>query len=252
MSLGHLIVDGTDMIEHGVWLNGSGAYNAATRDVTTVKVPGRNGDLIFDNGRYENVTIEYPCFIRRNALKGEAFLHMRKALSFLHGYVRIEDTYRPDGYRMGRIIDGINPSTIVWTQDAVFFTLKFDCKPQFFLFDGEIETEVTSSKVFKNDVAYASPLFRVYGYGYFQVVCNGTPYFVHVEDPSPLAPEYIEIDFETGDASDGGINNLNRYVSLVNPGQDFPLIEEGFTVSFGTGSGNAITKIGVTPRWWVV
>lgn len=44
--------------EHFV-ISGYGTYGAPERDVEAVAVPGRNGDLIFDNGRFTNAEVYY-------------------------------------------------------------------------------------------------------------------------------------------------------------------------------------------------
>ena len=44
-------------------------FSSPTRDVRVMQVPGRNGDLIMDNGRFESVIRSIPC--RLEAPKGE-------------------------------------------------------------------------------------------------------------------------------------------------------------------------------------
>ncbi len=44
--------------EHFV-LSGSGTYGAPERDVEAIAIPGRSGDLIFDNGRFTNAEVFY-------------------------------------------------------------------------------------------------------------------------------------------------------------------------------------------------
>ena len=44
-------------------ISGSGTFVSPTRDVESIAVPGRNGDLHIDQGRYENINITYPAFI---------------------------------------------------------------------------------------------------------------------------------------------------------------------------------------------
>lgn len=44
--------------EHFV-ISGYGTYGAPERDVEMVAIPGRNGDLIFDNGRFTNAEVYY-------------------------------------------------------------------------------------------------------------------------------------------------------------------------------------------------
>ena len=59
----HIIIAGRDLADFGVYISGNGTYNAPARDVKSVAIPGRNGELTLDNGRFKNVTVKYPAFI---------------------------------------------------------------------------------------------------------------------------------------------------------------------------------------------
>ena len=43
--------------DFGIYLSGSGVFNAPERDVETISIPGRSGDLILDNGRFKNISV---------------------------------------------------------------------------------------------------------------------------------------------------------------------------------------------------
>ena len=66
-----LTFDGVSLKDFGVYINGNQTYNAPARSRTYVSVPGRNGDLIIDNGRYENTELVYHAFIYRDYQNGE-------------------------------------------------------------------------------------------------------------------------------------------------------------------------------------
>ena len=61
-----LTFDGVSTKDFGVYISGGGTYNAPARSREVISVPGRNGDLIIDNGRYENTEVVYHAFIYRN------------------------------------------------------------------------------------------------------------------------------------------------------------------------------------------
>ena len=54
--INYFTFDGKTSTDFGMYISGSGTYNAPERDVTTYNIPGRNGDLIVDNGRFLNTT----------------------------------------------------------------------------------------------------------------------------------------------------------------------------------------------------
>ena len=58
--------NGKSSSDFSTYISGSGTYDAPKRDVSTVEIPGRNGSLTIDNGRYENIDLKYPAFIRSN------------------------------------------------------------------------------------------------------------------------------------------------------------------------------------------
>ena len=58
------IYDGKNSKDYGVYISGMQTYNAPERDVTSLEIPGRNGELTIDNGRYKNINITYPAFFR--------------------------------------------------------------------------------------------------------------------------------------------------------------------------------------------
>ena len=61
-----IIFNGQSLRDFGVYISGLNTYNAPSRDVDSVKVPGRNGTLTMDNGRYNNINVTYPAFICNN------------------------------------------------------------------------------------------------------------------------------------------------------------------------------------------
>ena len=50
-----LYFDGQSSGTYGVYITGEAVYNAPARDVEMVTIPGRNGQLALDKGRFENI-----------------------------------------------------------------------------------------------------------------------------------------------------------------------------------------------------
>ena len=80
----YLYFAGRDSREFGIYISGSGTFNAPERDIEFVSVPGRSGDLTIDNGRFLNVTGTYPAFIHQNFAENAA--KARLWLQSLTGY----------------------------------------------------------------------------------------------------------------------------------------------------------------------
>lgn len=135
MGMNQLIYGGINTADYGIGISGGGTYSAPQRDVKRYEVPGRNGDLIVDNGRYKNVTVTYPAFLAREFVN--RIDDFRSALMAKTGYQRIEDTYHPDEYRMGMIAKNFDPETVGAYNNSGTFDLSFYCKPQRFLRSGD-------------------------------------------------------------------------------------------------------------------
>lgn len=228
-----IVFNGKKLKDYGVFISGEAVFDAPKRDTTSVKVPGRNGALTLDNGRYENIPLKYPAFIVRSFK--ERVSELRNFVLTQSGYQRLEDTYHPDEYRLAR-----------WSTDfsvkpdeellAGEFDLEFDCYPQRFLKSGENAIEITSATTIINEqMTTALPLIRAYGTGTFTI--NG----VTVQITS--ASSYTDIDCDLQECfKDTLATNCNGNVVLTT----FPELQPGEN----TISMSGITKLEITPRWW--
>lgn len=133
--MNRLIYGDIDTADYHIGISGGGTYAAPERDVTRYEIPGRNGDLVVDNGRYKNIEVTYPSFIARR-FKAEVE-NFRSALMRKRGYQKIEDTYHPDEYRMGYFAGMFEPETVGAYNNSARFDLRFSCKPQRFLKSGD-------------------------------------------------------------------------------------------------------------------
>ena len=54
-----LTFDGENSLDYGIYITGEGVYDAPGRAVEMVTIPGRNGTLAIDQGRFENIDVKY-------------------------------------------------------------------------------------------------------------------------------------------------------------------------------------------------
>ncbi|MCM1328845.1 MAG: hypothetical protein NC253_05325 [Ruminococcus sp.] len=125
---------GLNSLDFGVYIkrNGKGPYNSGARNVTVISVPGRNGDIIIDNGNYENVKITYNCRALPKPAKYASFAEQTDAIkAWLYydvgNYLRLTDTYDPKHYRMAAFTSALEFSES--EKGALDFTVTFNCKP---------------------------------------------------------------------------------------------------------------------------
>ena len=170
---GKLIFGGVDSSDYGIYITGESVYNAPEREVEFIDIPGRNGSLAMDKGRYNNITVTYPAgtFGKNQEDFREALSAFRNAILSQKGYQRLEDTYHPEEYRMGVYAAGLEVSPASRGK-AGQFDLTFECKPQRFLTIGDYPIPVDSGDVLQNPTLFDShPLVMVEGYG--TVAFNG-------------------------------------------------------------------------------
>ena len=56
--------NGINSADFGCYVANANQFDAPARDVDTIEVPGRNGALTIDNGRYLNQTLTYSLYVR--------------------------------------------------------------------------------------------------------------------------------------------------------------------------------------------
>ena len=162
-----LVFGSVDSSDYGIYITGEAVYNAPNRAVSMVTVPGRNGALALDQGRWENIEVTYPagCFADSEGDFRDAISAFRNAVVSQIGYQRLTDTYNPNEYRMGVYLSGLDvkPTNI---NKAGEFDITFNCKPQRWLTNGETEITVDSGDTVTNPTQYgSSPLLAIEGYG---------------------------------------------------------------------------------------
>jgi predicted phage tail component-like protein len=135
----YFVFNGKKSSDFNVWCSGDGLYRLPERDVEYISVPGRNGDLVVDNGRWQNVAVTYSCFIPKNFR--EHYADLVSWLASQKGYGKLEDARHPEFYWLARMDADVDPKMVV-ADDSGTFTLTFNCKPQRFLKSGEIPVEI--------------------------------------------------------------------------------------------------------------
>lgn len=114
------------------------SYEMPERNYAVTHVPGRNGDGVFDPNDYKNVDREYEfAFVSQHPVV--TYNLLAAAVShWLHqgsGYLRLEDSYEPNVYRLAMYKENNTFANIL--NQGGRATIKFNCQPQRFLKSGE-------------------------------------------------------------------------------------------------------------------
>lgn len=211
-------------------------YAYPERDYTITHIPGRNGDIIQDNGCYKNVERTYE--VSFDAPNGDFATYANSVSAWLHsttGYAQLEDSYEPDYYRMA-IYQESNIFENIYNQ-AGTATITFNCKPQRFLKSGKATTAIQNGDSLINPTGFdAYPKIRVHGTSGALTVNGDTITLSSINS-------YVVLDCELQDAYKGFVN-LNSTISGT-----FPVLKPGSNTISWTGE---ITNVYVIPRWWTI
>lgn len=221
-----------------MYCSNGGTYDAPERDVKSVAVPGRNGELTIDNGRFTNAKVLFPCFVAKNFAENAE--KIREWLLAPVGYCRLQDDAHPDEFRMARFVGGVEfePN---YTDKKATVDLTFSCMPQRFLTSGENVLSYTRSdgSIEENPTPFeAKPLLTAYGSGSGSVVIAGETIRISNINGS------VTIDCDTMNAYNGA-ENRNGTITV----SGWPVLPPGqANYSFSGG----VTSIDIIPRWWTV
>lgn len=237
--MGVIIFNGQSTKDLNIVVEQPPSYQMPEKDYDVTHIPGRNGDIVIDNGSYQNVTRSYEIAI--GELDGD-FATMANSISeWLHsasGYVRLEDSYEPSYYRLAYYSDSVEVENIL--SNAGKCTIDFNCKPQRFLKTGDTKTTFTSAGTITNPTIFTSlPIINVKGSG--KGVLRVGEYVVTISSISTS----VTIDSEIQDAYKG-TENKNSTITLD---KGFPkLVKGNNSISFTGG----ITSVEVIPKWWTL
>lgn len=85
--------------DYNAFAFGCNLFDRPERSVEVIQIPGRNGDLVLDNGKYNNIDRVYH--VQVTGIRNIDALMFR--LSSMVGYYRLEDEYEPDVYFTARL-----------------------------------------------------------------------------------------------------------------------------------------------------
>lgn len=231
----YFVFDGVDSRSLGLRQQGPMEFDGAEPVVTSIEVPGRNGDLHYFDGNYSNIEAEVSCYVLRKDVD-KALSAINRWLMMGFGYKRLEVSSEPDYYRMARVAGG--PGTEIRVNLLAPFDITFDCKPQKFLKDGEKTITITEATTLQNEWFPSLPLLKIYGSSSATLTVGDTTIRISSID------SYVTLDCELQDAYKG---TANKNSTITAP--EFPRLESGENAITWTGG---ITKIEITPRWWTL
>lgn len=226
--------NGTSCADFGLFVEHRPAQTFAKRRIESITVPGRNGNILFDTGAYDNVTVTYPVAyfgnVRSNGVDVATWLYQ-------NDYFELSDDYEPEYFRKAVYVSPLNIADILNVAGRASIT--FSCLPQRFLKTGKQELSPTNGSTITNYYQDAKPLLTVNGTGSGTVTIGSAT--VTISDIGTT----MVIDCEAQNATVNNINANNR-ISL-NAG--FPVLSNGANTISWTGG---VSSVEVVPNWWTL
>lgn len=232
-----IIFDGMQTDAYSMFITNAGIYETPKPEYDSVYVEGRNGALLIEQNMFKNVNVRYPFVIYNNFQK-----NIKELKSFLNsktGYKRLEDSFEPNRFRVARFGNIASPK-YSYIRDMGTGAIEFDCKPQWFLKNGEKWYTVSGNTLdIYNPTNFPSkPLYKIGGQGQFSV--GGCTVTVSREDS-----DEFYIDCELMDSYTASGVNMN---SAVRRTSGWPMLNPGNNRI--TTSGNI--NVQVQPRWYEI
>lgn len=163
----------------------------AERDKEVIEVPGRDGNLYVDKGRYKNISVSYDASFQAK------FKDVQRIGRNLIGWLMSEplngilmDSYDPDYFRRGRFAAPANIVPILSRAGKCVMT--FDCQPFKYSHFGTrtIQVEKTGDIIYNPEYFASNPVFTIYGTG------NGNLYINNYTIQIKSINQFIVIDTE--------------------------------------------------------
>ena len=235
---GLIVYGGESSTDYGIVVSEAPAFDKAKKRVQVFNVQGRNGAVIFQDGSYEDTNRNYKVWVAKDREESlpEIVEAMSSWLYSKNGYVRLEDSFEPDVFRLAYYNGGQEVTNRMLQVGET--TLPFVCRAERFYKDAEQERTVSNGDKIYNPTRYESfPLFHIEGSGSVSISIGGVTMSATISD-------YINIDCDRQDAYRQSAENMNSYISGT-----FPTIKSGTNTIATTGT---VTKVTIVPRYYTI
>lgn len=229
-------LDGVDARSVGIHIQEPLTFSEAVPIVEIETIQGKNGDLVYYAGSYENRSGVASCFCLQKDVE-KAISAASRFLMGKKGYRRLETSDDPDHYWMARVEN--SPQIAMRVRRLAPFEIGFDCKPQRFLKSGEeyLAIDVSGQTIENLYMFDALPLIKLTGTGSGTLKVNET--VVEIKSMDGL----LFLDSDTQNAYNIINANENRNIKAL----VFPVLRGGENVVEFSGG---IKSVEIMPRWW--
>ena len=207
------------------------------RAIDVHQVLGRNGELIIDQGNYNNFHLQIECFIDGRPLRNGKELSLAQLATELKAWLQTSYEYSPikiegdEFYYEGYLDNSLDIQELFTNFGEVL--LSFNCKP-FKKKDAEKVVIISKGHNLVNEYMDSEPYMKILGSGDVTLDISGRIIkFKNIEN-------YIEVDSELMNCFKDNVNQNNRMYG------EFPVLKQGDNVISWSGD---IKRIEIEPRW---
>ena len=251
---GVIVYGGESSSDYGMVVAEAPAYERPKRKQTIYNVPGRNGSILFQQDAWEDVNRSYKVWLAesnsrnlplaKRVDRAEAWLNSQK------GYVRLEDNFEPDVFRLAYYSGGDGFSNNMTQYGEA--TINFTCRPERFLKSADSPIAINRGSdwaqvTYNNPTNFVSkPLFNF-------TIASTSVSFLMAGNGLVIGPGIsgnIVIDCDTMQMYSANGGSLSRYISGT-----FPTLQPGrntIIIRLLAGSFSDITNATYTPRYFVI
>lgn len=219
--------------DYGILIAKRPVIPSPKRRVAFVNVPGRNSNIKFDEGTYEDINIAVECTVKdRNHLSEK--LDRIKGWLFNSGESELIFSFQDDRKYIAQVINAIDFKPLYKIIGG--FPILFTCRPFKYEVANSMVTIQSSGDTINNvGTVESEPNISVYGSGNIGLLINNEE--ILLKDVSGS----ITINSEIEDCY--GISNENFNIKMSG---DFPKLVPGVNIIRWTGN---VSKVEVVPNW---
>lgn len=217
------------------------------RDIEFFSIPGKSGNSIIDNGRYENKTLRFPI----RAVPTFCNLSLQdfkyKLSDWLqvgdYNYKEYRDTYNPGYFRKGVVTE--IEETVAVERDVYETAVTFNFDP-FLYNDAGLQTvtytNLISAPAYLTNLEQweSEPIIKVSGNGMFTVTISGNSFTITLES----SDGEITIDKPNENVYDSDGNDCNDKINA----KKLPYLKAGQNKISVIGTGDNFT-LKIIPNW---
>ncbi|MTI71093.1 MAG: phage tail protein [Firmicutes bacterium] len=220
-------------LDYGIVISRRPTLPSPKRRITYINIPGRDSSFRYDDGTYEDLTINLECSIKSNSNLTQKVDEIKDWL-FNSGEDDLIFSFQSDKKYIAQVVNAIDFAQIL--KHSSKFPIIFNCRPfKYAVQNNEITILNNNTNINNPGTIGSLPIIKLYGTG--DIILNIRDLQVELKD---ITGEII-LNSEIQDCYDVNITNLNNKMKGY-----FPTFKPGQNLVSWSGNVQSIT---IVPNW---